>query len=125
MSHKLLWENDGLKIITTGALDNELLDFSIEARKDPRFIHVRYSIVDFRDVEDFPIDSSVIRQIALSDTKAYRLNPNMKLAILANKLVVTGLMHIYKSYFELHNNEERWEIRIFETEDEARKWIDT
>ena len=124
MAHEIVWEDNGVKVITTGALDNDFLDSTMVARKDPRFMHAKYSIVDFRGVENFPIESSMIKQIAISDTEAYRLNPNMKLAILANKLVITGLIHIYKAYFALHNNEEHWDIRIFETEDEAREWID-
>ena len=46
--------------------------------------------------------------------KAFKINPNIKLAVLTN---------MYKTYFELNNNEKSWEITLFETENEARKWV--
>lgn len=124
MSYKISWEDKGVKIVTVGIFGNDFLDASIKATTDPRFIDAKYGIVDFINVDDFPVDSDVIQQLAISDTRAYKINPNMKLAVLANKSVMTGLANMYKTYFELNNNEKSWELKIFETEDEAREWID-
>ena len=123
MTYKTSWEEDSVKIIVTGEFDNSFLNASVKATTDPRFIDAKYAIVDFNNVDHFPIDSNIIRQISESDARAYKLNPNIKLAIIANKLVMTGLVNMYKTYFELSNNEKTWEMKIFNDENEAREWI--
>ena len=125
LSYKVLWEYEGFKIITEGIFGNDFLDASIKATTDPRFIDAKYAIVNFLNVDTFPIESNIIRQIAESDTRAYKVNPKMKLAVLSNKLVMAGIVNMYITYFELNNNEQRWELEIFETVDEARKWINS
>ncbi len=47
----------------------------------------------------------------------------MKLAVIANKIVMTGLVSMYKTYFELNNNEQTWDMKIFENENDAREWV--
>jgi len=51
------------------------------------------------------------------------LNPNMKLAVIVNKMVMTGLVSMYKTYFELNNNEYTWDMKMFENENDAREWV--
>jgi len=123
MSYDVIWEKEGFKIITTGVFGNDFLDASVKATTDSRFVNAKYAIVDFNSVTDFPIDTNTIKKIAESDTRAYKVNPNMKLAIVANKIVMTGIAHMYKTYFELTNSDKSWEMNVFETELEAREWI--
>jgi len=125
MSYKILWEENGCKITVTDVLGNDFLKPSIKVTTDARFINSKYRIVDFNMVKEFPIDSNTIRQIAESDIRAYKINPNIKIAILANKLVIKGLANVYNTYFELSNDDKTWELKIFETENQAREWINS
>ena len=125
MSYEVLWEKEGFKIITTGVFGNDFLDASVKATTDSRFINAKYAIVDFNSVTDFPIDTNTIQEIAESDTRAYKINPNMKLAVVANKKVMTGNANMYKAYFELTNSDKSWAMNVFESETEAREWINT
>ena len=123
MSYEVVWEKEGFKIITTGVFGNEFLAASVKATTDPRFVNAKYAIVDFNSVTDFPIDSNTIQEIAKSDTRAYKINPNMKLAVVANKTVMTGIANMYKTYFELTNSDKSWAMNVFESEIEAREWV--
>jgi len=125
MSYEVVWEKEGFKIITTGVFGNEFLTASIKATTDPRFVNAKYAIVDFNSVTEFPIDSNTIKEIAKSDTRAYKINPNMKLAVVANKTVMTGIANMYKTYFELTNSDKSWVMNVFESEIEAREWVNS
>lgn len=118
-----MWEDKGFRIITKGVFGDGFLDISMRATRDPRINDAEYGIVDFRDVTEFPIDSGTIEQIAKSDAMAYKLNPNMKLAVIANGMVMRSLTHMYQVYFELNNDGDRWDAEMFETEAQARDWI--
>ena len=125
MAYDIVWEKEGFKIITTGTFGNDFLNASIKATTDSRFINAKYAIVDFNSVTDFPIDTNTIREIAKSDTRAYKINPDMKLAVVASKLVMTGIANMYKTYFELSNADKSWEMNVFESEADAREWINS
>jgi len=123
MSYELTWEKEGFKVVTTGVFGNDFLDTSIKATTDPRFIAAKFGIVDFNNVTDFLIDTETIKLIAKSDARAYKINPNMKLAIVANETIMTGIANMYKTYFELNNSDKSWAMNVFESEIEARDWI--
>lgn len=124
MSYEIIWEAEGYKIVTIGAFDDGLLQASTSVSIDPRFINAKYGIADFSNVDDFPVHSDTIRQIALVDVKSYKLNPNLKLAIIAKGYVMRSLTEVYRGHFKLNNDFDLWETELFETEDSAREWID-
>jgi len=123
MSYEIVWEKDGVKVIATGVFGNDFLQASVEATTDSRFICARYAIVDFNRVTDFPVETETIRLLAESDIRAYKLNPNLKLAIVANETIMTGLTNMYKLYFEFNNANKAWEMNVFESESDTRDWI--
>ena len=123
MSYEVIWEREEFKIITTGLFGNGFLEASVKATIDSRFINAKYAIVYFNSVTDFPIDTNTIRKIAHSDIRAYKVNPNMKLAVVANKIVMIGISNMYKTYFELNNLDKSCEMKVFESENQAREWI--
>ena len=47
---------------------------------------------------------------------SYEINPNMKLAIIANESVMISITNMYKTYFELKNSDKTWKIKLFEFE---------
>ena len=126
MSYKIIWEQEGLRcIFKKDFTTNDQLESNIEISKDSRFPSIRYAIYDFTDVKTYSIESSVYRDIGHMDSKLYKINPDIKLAVVANKMVIKGMLNVYKTYFELENNDKTWEIEMFETVTEAEKWIFT
>lgn len=123
MSYTIHWEDKGVNIVTTGVFGDDFLKASVAATKDPRFVDAEYAIVDFLNVEDFPVHSATMWKIALSDSAAYKLNPNLKLAVLTNKMVMVSLTHMYKVYVELNNKGNVWDIEIFTNHRQAREWV--
>jgi hypothetical protein len=59
-----------------------------------------------------------------SNLKLYE-HPNFKVAVVTNQLVVIGLANMYKVFFEIIGNDLSRETQIFETIEDARKWIKT
>lgn len=86
---------------------------------------LQYQLHIFNNVNSFPVTSSAIKLSAQEDAKYYKINPNVKIAIVANKIVMKGLTKVYSTYFELSNSDTTWPIEYFETEEEARNWLNT
>jgi len=53
------------------------------------------------------------------------INPDIKIAIVGTLAVMKGIIYMYKVYFGLVLNRKIWEIKIFDSIDDARKWLDT
>lgn len=105
------------------SFDDGFLDAIVAKNSDPRFIDAKYGIFDLLQVDEFPIGSETIRQLSKIDAGAYQLNPDIKIAILANKLVVSGLAHMFKMFSQLDNGGDVWEMKLFENENQAREWL--
>ncbi len=124
MSFKIKWEEKGIICAFDKAFTCEsLLQSNQEISEDHRFTSIKYSIHDFSSVESFPIKSSTIREIAYIDAELYKINPNIKLAIVGNKAVMKGLAQMFKTYFEIAANGVIWDTVIFETLEDARVWV--
>ena len=102
---------------------DDFLDASVNVSSDPRFAAADYVIVDVKDVDEFPVDSETIRQIARSDSHAFQLNADLKLAVVSSGQTMDSLAHMYKMYFELYNDGNAWDIALFESEKQAWGWI--
>lgn len=126
MSYKLTIEDQGTCCVFSGSFtSNDLQSSNNEIAKLPHFPELKYQLLNFHSVIEFPVDSNAIRAVAKQDFGLYKLNEKIKVAIVENKLVVKGLAKMYKTYFELEGNDIVWGIGTFETNDEARKWIIT
>ncbi|MFC1889436.1 hypothetical protein ACFL4G_06740 [Thermodesulfobacteriota bacterium] len=124
MSYKITIEDRGIYCVFSGALTNEeLINCNNEIFQIPQFSEIEYEIVNFKNVTEFPIESSAIRTVAEQDAEIYKTNPNVKAAIVANTPVIKGLTNMYRTYFELSGNDISWEIEVFNTDEDARKWI--
>jgi len=124
MSYKIDWEERGVVLSFAGGFGNDdFIQANIELYEDPRFACIRYQIFDLLEVASYPVDSNAIRKIAELDAIAFETNPNIKVAVVANKLVVKGLLNMYNAYFEIAGNQSRWESEMFDTVEDARKWL--
>lgn len=120
MAYKTFWEERGIKWVFSGKLTNDdLLNCNKELYEDPRFLDIEYELCDFTDVEDFPIDSKVIRIVGEMDMEQSKKNSNIKVAIISNETVMFGLTRMY----EAAAFSSPWETQFFENEEDARAWI--
>ena len=124
MAYETIWEEDGVHWIFDDEFTNDDLLMSSQALyRDPRFEKRRYQILNFINVKIFPIEAKIIRVIAETDAINYKININMKVAVIADKIVMKGLTNMYKVYFELSCDDVSWETEVFKNEEDARKWI--
>ena len=124
MAYKTFWEEKGIYWVFSGTLKNvDLINCNKEVYEDPRFQNIEYELCDFNAVDSFPVNATTIRMVAEMDAEAYKINPNIKTAIVANQKVMKGLTNMYNVYFELAGNDVSWETEIFEKIEDARKWI--
>ena len=124
MAYKTIWEEKGIYWVFSGALENDdLIKSNKEAYEDPRFQNIEYELCDFNAVDSFPVDSTTIRMVGEMDAQSYKINQNIKVAIVAKQDVMKGLTNMYTTYFEIAGNDISWEIQVFVTIEDARKWI--
>ncbi|HBC56101.1 MAG TPA: hypothetical protein DCZ03_02960 [Gammaproteobacteria bacterium] len=124
MSYKLDWKDKGLVCEFNREFSNEnLLESNAEIINDPRLLSLEYAIYDFSDVKEYPVETSIFQQIGQAAAESYKQNSIIKLAIVSNTTVMKGIMNVYKTYFQLANNNETWEMKMFRTRKEAEKWV--
>ena len=126
MAYKMTVEERGIYCAYGGTLtDKDVINSNIEISKTPRLSEIACEIINFNDVTEFSLQASTIRAIAEQDVKIYEINPYLKVAMVANQLVVKGFTNRYKAYFELEGNDVVWETKVFDSDEDARKWINT
>ena len=126
MPYEIIWEEKTVHIVFNGDFtDDELMRGNLELSGHPNFNAMEYGIFDLLNVENFPVTSQGIQRTAELDAITYVSNPNLKLAIVSNKLVVKGITNMYKVNFAIAGNDNSWETQFFESLEDARKWLKT
>jgi len=126
MSYKLAFEERGVYCFFHDSLTtDDFINFNRDVSKISQFSEFKYQIINYINVVAFPLDCNAIRTVAERDAKLYKINPNIKVAIVANAEKIKGLAKVYKTYFEISGDDKSWDIKIFETGKDARKWINT
>jgi len=126
MSYIFTIEEQGTHTAFSGDFTNEdLINSGNEISQLPHFSNIKYQIVDFNNVNAFPVETHAIIAVAEQDAELFKINPNIKVAIIATKQVIKGLTNMYHTYAEIAGNNVAWEVKNFETEDDARKWVNS
>lgn len=124
MPYEIVWEEKGVNLIYTGDLTGtDLIAGNIDVYKHPDFNSIEYQIIDLLGIEKYPIEAQAIRRVAELDAVAYESNPKIKTVIVANRQVAIGLTNMYKVHFEIAGKNGSWETELFESLDDARKWL--
>ncbi|MCW9014245.1 MAG: hypothetical protein OQL06_10710 [Gammaproteobacteria bacterium] len=124
MSYNISWEENGVIISFLDEVTNDdLINANLEILDNPKFKKINYQLLDLINVTKYPIDSGAIRRVAELDAKAYKKNPNIKIALVANNVVAKGLLNMYTVYFELAGDDLRWKTGAFESIQDANKWL--
>jgi len=120
MAYETHWEPSGIRFVFTGTVtDDDLIQSNKDVYDDPRFEDIRYQIADFRDMDEFAALSDTVRLIADMDREQASRNPDIKVAILSTSSLMKGLGRMYA----LSGAGEEWDVRVFDTEEEAREWF--
>jgi len=126
MPYQLHLESEGVYCVFTEAFTDEDLRTLRNNMFSLMDIHTtKYQLHTFNDIKSFPVSSNGIRSIAEQDAKFFEINPNIKIAVVANYEIMKGLTNMYKVYFELSSNDVSWPTEFFESEEKARKWLNT
>jgi hypothetical protein len=124
MGYELHWEQKGLKCVFVGEFSNDIVEVNREVIADRRFRDIEYELLDLTKVRHFTATHETIRIVAEMDVEAYKINPNVRVAIIATELVMTGLKRMYEAYMELAGGRAVWNVEVFETEEAGRNWLD-
>jgi hypothetical protein len=120
MPYETHWEPHGIRWVYTGEVtDEDLIRANQELYEDPRFLAIRYEIADFRNITGAAARSETVTLVGDMDREEAARNPDVKVAILGATPLITGLTRMYA----MSGGDAVWDVRIFETEEEARKWI--
>ena len=120
MAYATHWEKAGIRwVFTVDVTDQDLILANTDLYDDPRFPALKYEIVDFLNVTKFSATSDTIRRVSKMDRAAAEKNPNVKVAILTTKALMTGLSRMY----EMSAGDTPWKVGIFGDEASAREWL--
>jgi len=122
MPHSYTWEPEGLHRKFTGTISgDEILASNFELQIDPNFKTIDYIINDFTAVTGHSIKTAHTNTYASTDEIASNNKGNLKVAIVVTDGPLVALANNYRE--QMIDN--KFECSVFETIDEARKWVST
>ncbi|MCP4710660.1 MAG: hypothetical protein GY869_18705 [Planctomycetes bacterium] len=120
MPYTTEWKENGIWWTYSGVVSaKEVLECNLEIYGDDRFDNLAYQMVDLSQAERLELTEAQVKKIAYLDKAAARSNPNIQVALVSKMDLIKELLEMYARYSE----ESPWEIDIFETLAEARKWL--
>jgi hypothetical protein len=79
----------------------------------------KYGLLDFSNVDFFNASSEELKLVTELDKRAAKINPDLVIALIADKNRVHGISQIWKAYMD----ETDWESKSFSSRPEALHWI--
>ena len=120
MPYSIRWEPRGVIFTLHGVVsDDDLRSSTLASYRDERFADIEYQLVDFSRAERIAVSADGVRAVAALDRDAPVRAPQPRVAVVSGEMVVRGLTRLY----ELHAAGERWLVRSFPSEAEARAWL--
>ena len=113
------WTGNDVLITFEGEVDfHEITEVDDHLYGDTRYDKQVYQIWDFRNVQAFNMTSIEARVIGVLDRNSSVWNNNIMLAVVTTDKYIIDITLEYKK--EL--SETNWQVRIFDTMEEAEKW---
>ena len=114
------YEGAGAVLIGSGTVTGDELRHCNDQMYAPDRIHrLRYQLCDFREITDFEVSSDELRSIAQQDNAAATQNPDITIAIVANRRVIYGMARMWQAFVD----EASFNTHVFRTMDEAQVWL--
>ncbi len=92
---------------------------ALEAYSEEHIQNQIYQIIDFTSCSSFDLSSSDMQEIAKIDIEASKINPNIKIAIIAPSDLAFGMCRVYEAYAD----ETGFDIMVLRSREEAASWI--
>lgn len=92
----------------------------LEVYNHPEVSGFLYSISDFTDVTGSSLSILGTVKASRYDMKLVKFSPLIKLALISDKRKITDFITIYGKEMEASD----WDVKLFESLDQARDWID-
>jgi hypothetical protein len=119
MSYELIWQARGvIKRFFGNVTAGEVQQATYKVEGHKHFDDVRYVLNDFLSCDSFSFVNDEVDEMAAIDGAAARINPNLRVAVVATLADVIAAAEHYASS-ELN----KYPTRIFATLDDARKWL--
>ena len=118
MTHKLIWEHDGIYWEYYGKVSGkEIIEASTSIYGDERFDTLKYKLVNFLGVESIEMNDDEVALIAHQHRTAERSNPNIKSAI----VIKSGreIADKFAAFF----TDSFWQVQVFQDLNEANNWL--
>lgn len=117
------WEPEGLVFTATGIITAEEIGaIHYELLHVPEGVIPRYQIVDASKAERFELDKMDLVNISADDLSVSRKFPNIKVAMVSEK---SNIKEVFMDYLKISwAINTSWEIRVFNTLELAREWLD-
>jgi hypothetical protein len=120
MSYRACWDDYGVRFEFYDVLTaQDLMGSSKELVEDPRFENIAYELGNFHNVKSVEVSSTTVRHMAKIDLAASKRNPNLKIALVVDSMLMLSLTRMW----ELSGGGKIWEARIFDNEEAAKLWI--
>jgi len=120
MPSKITIEPEGVVVTLFGIVrGGEIYVLNEKLMAEPAFAQWRYQIWDFSDTDQFEASVDQLRDFAIQDTMAARINPKQRIAIIPRRASQSGLDRVF------HVMEGVWgayESKTFTAIDDARAW---
>ncbi len=120
MPYTYNWEAQGLYRKFTGIVSSdEILLSNFETHKDPHFKNIKYVLNDFIEVVGHSIEAHHTQVYAKTDEIISNTKNQLIIALVVTQDPLTALAHSYRE----HMIGKRFECEVFQTIDDARKWV--
>lgn len=115
------WTNRRVSVCYSGhCTEAEVLNVVIELQSDPRFDSTRQALHDFSQCESMLPSPGDLEELASRNIGAAVTNPNLRIAVIANKPDVLGMLERFNSI-----GLSPYPLRTFENAESAIAWLDS
>ena len=124
MNFTVKWEKNGVHVIFSGIISIEnIVQSQAVYQGDPRYEELKYSICDFRNCDSNDVKPAELYEPLSYDIGASSTLEDHKLALIATNEYSKMLIENYIA--KSRNVGLSWEVRFFDSESEARNWVNT
>lgn len=123
MPLKTYWEQEGFVYECLGVVTaEEIAEINFDFLNIPEGVTPKYQLINGLGAERMELDKLELVDITVDDLAMSRKYPNIKVAMVGTD---PAFKQIYLDYMQISwAINSTWEIRIFETMEAARAWLD-
>ena len=124
MSEKIdfVWEDSGCVLTIKGRIEKaDMRELAVPTHHDERGSRAKYVVVDLLEADYSRISHRDISLVITHSLATSFQNPGLRIAVVATDPRVVEMSEYYRS--SMVQLDVSWEMRIFQTMEDARAWI--